>query len=436
MTPNPHSPPRSPFAASLSGSAKETELRLRSIFQWKKRRPPALFLLLAALCVLLCSSLVSCQQAPAPVQGDDPSSSDQSPVSQPIPARELTCDLNHNGIPEEIRLAEAYGEQEVQIWEGETLITREAPGICLCTLEGKDYILRPYADLSWGSCSYHYTLADFSGEFEETLQWNEISFDLAFGAPYHQGFDPQAIASYVERLNDLLSHSVLLFQEEGELLARQAPAEELDWLDDFPDVFLRDQEKSLAENLRAYQAAMSQAFPPPVPLGQRDSLPLEEPLELIYASGAGAWGTVLELRADGSFTGDYHDSDGNIQYVCQFHGTFRDFVQLTDSSWLLTLEELVLDTGRPVGAEWDAGGFHRISSQPVGFCDGEGEALLPGAQFILYSPQATGHAPGTELYGAYEFWSWWPNRHALVSAWDTLGCYGLHNLETGNGFFS
>ena len=37
-------PPRSPFATPLSGSARETELRLRSIFQWKKRRPPALLL--------------------------------------------------------------------------------------------------------------------------------------------------------------------------------------------------------------------------------------------------------------------------------------------------------------------------------------------------------------------------------------------------------
>ena len=50
MNPLRQIPPRSPFATSLSGSARETELRLRSIFQWKKRRPPAWLLLLAALC--------------------------------------------------------------------------------------------------------------------------------------------------------------------------------------------------------------------------------------------------------------------------------------------------------------------------------------------------------------------------------------------------
>ena len=69
-------PPRTPFATSLSGSARETELRLRSIFQWKKKRPPVLFLLLAALCVLLCSSLVSCQTA-------EGASASSSPVLAP-----------------------------------------------------------------------------------------------------------------------------------------------------------------------------------------------------------------------------------------------------------------------------------------------------------------------------------------------------------------
>ena len=36
--------PRSPLTTRLSGSARETEDRIRSIFQWKKKRPPALVL--------------------------------------------------------------------------------------------------------------------------------------------------------------------------------------------------------------------------------------------------------------------------------------------------------------------------------------------------------------------------------------------------------
>ena len=65
----PH-PPRSPFSTPLSGSAQETELRLRNIFQWKKGRPPMWLLGLALAVCLLCGSLVSCQSQPSIVQDD------------------------------------------------------------------------------------------------------------------------------------------------------------------------------------------------------------------------------------------------------------------------------------------------------------------------------------------------------------------------------
>ena len=54
-------PPRSPFATHLSGSARETELRIRNIFQWKKKRPPLWLMALVGAVILLCGSLVSCQ---------------------------------------------------------------------------------------------------------------------------------------------------------------------------------------------------------------------------------------------------------------------------------------------------------------------------------------------------------------------------------------
>ena len=51
--------PNTPFSTHLSGSAKETELRLRSIFQWKKKRPPVVLLILAAVLLLgICGGLV------------------------------------------------------------------------------------------------------------------------------------------------------------------------------------------------------------------------------------------------------------------------------------------------------------------------------------------------------------------------------------------
>ena len=53
----------SPFTTALSGSAKETEDRIRNIFQYEKKRPPVPALLLACALALLCGGLVSCQPA-------------------------------------------------------------------------------------------------------------------------------------------------------------------------------------------------------------------------------------------------------------------------------------------------------------------------------------------------------------------------------------
>ena len=62
--------PYTPFSTRLSGSAKETELRLRNIFQWKKKRPPVVALILAALVALSCGGLVSCQPKQAGMASD------------------------------------------------------------------------------------------------------------------------------------------------------------------------------------------------------------------------------------------------------------------------------------------------------------------------------------------------------------------------------
>lgn len=432
--------PYTPLSTRLSGSAKETELRLKNIFSGPKKRPPALFLALVFAVCVLCGNLVSCQNAEA----KNPNSSDISrpdPVST-LTVSELSPDLNQNGIPEEIRLENAYGWQEIRFYESGQLIDREIPDVYLCRLDGTDYILRCHLDEYQGDFMYSYELARFDGEFEETQQWNAVRFDTNFNALFHREFDPEVIASFVEELNELLSHSVRLFDEDGELLAENALPVNPDWLDGFPDVFVRDPDKPLLENLRDFKAAMPPNRVQPTPQTE-ESLPIAQPLELIFSSGAGAWYTKLDLKPDGTFVGDYRDADGGTYYVCQFRGRFENFTKLTDSSWYMTLAELVLDTGRPVGEEWDGvpdwlgEAIHFISSEPGGFTDMDGNALKPGAGFIFYLPDATGHAPGTELYGATDFLNWLPSGRSrwFNSASDTLGRYGLYNLEAGCGFF-
>ena len=51
--------PNTPFATRLSGSAKETQLRIRSMFQWKKKRPPVWLFAFIVVVIFGCIGLVS-----------------------------------------------------------------------------------------------------------------------------------------------------------------------------------------------------------------------------------------------------------------------------------------------------------------------------------------------------------------------------------------
>ena len=66
--------PRTPFSTPLSGSARETEMRLKHIFSGPKKRPPALFLALVSAACLLCGNLVSCQTPQAESTASTPPS--------------------------------------------------------------------------------------------------------------------------------------------------------------------------------------------------------------------------------------------------------------------------------------------------------------------------------------------------------------------------
>ena len=356
-------------------------------------------------------------------------------------------DVNHNGIPETLRLSETGNELSLDFQENGTKIwsawgsraPSEWNALFLCTLDGEDYLLRYRPTMYQGNFSYRYELFFLKDGVETTVQQKNISFDTNFSAPFHRTFDPIAISAFVEELNGLLAHSVQLFNTHSDLQTAFDQAgtltETLWWLDDFKGIFTRDPSKSMSENLQDFQAAMTRAQTPAVPV-KTDSLPLNHPVEMEFLSGAGAWRTTRTLSPDGSFAGEYTDSDADVQYICRFHGSFGDFARLTDASWSLTLKELVLDTGHPLGEEWRENGIRYISSGPYGLDGPDGAPLEPGSAFLLYTPEATGYAPGTELYGALPCWTWWPGRRQFIDAGDQLGCYGLHNLATGYGFFS
>lgn len=158
------------------------------------------------------------------------------------------------------------------------------------------------------------------------------------------------------------------------------------------------------------------------------SLPGEYPMDLLFYSGAGAWGTRLTLNADGSFSGLYHDADmgdmgpgypNGTAYTCSFTGTFLAPEPLDAHSCRLHLLPPTL--ARPGGEEWIEDGIRYFSAGPHGL-DG-------GTEFILYTPD-------TPVAGLNEdFLSWWPGRFEPKPP-ETLNCYGIWNVATGTGFFT
>ena len=154
------------------------------------------------------------------------------------------------------------------------------------------------------------------------------------------------------------------------------------------------------------------------------------PVSFTYSSGAGAWGTFLNLEADGSFTGGYNDSDmgdsgegypHGKHYYCEFQGKFGDFQKIDENTISMTLKELTFEP--EAGSEEIRDEILYVGAEPLGL-DG-------GTEFIFYLPE-------TSLSGlSEEFLSWWPERYE----WDgeserSLNCYGILNQETGAGFFS
>lgn len=86
-------PPRSPFTTPFSPTAQEMGLRLRSLFQWKKKRPPLAVLGLVCAGVVLSGSLVSCQTAA--VDDPPPLATDSVPEETEPPQTSEVPDLNY-----------------------------------------------------------------------------------------------------------------------------------------------------------------------------------------------------------------------------------------------------------------------------------------------------------------------------------------------------
>ena len=145
-----------------------------------------------------------------------------------------------------------------------------------------------------------------------------------------------------------------------------------------------------------------------------------------FASGAGGWGTNLQIAADGSFSGDYHDSEmgvvaeeypnGSI-YLSVFTGQFGQPEKLDAYTYSLKLEFMDYEI-QPETTQIRDG---------VQYCYSEAFGLSGVQELLLY-------LPGTPIADLPEDFLIWANLYGSEAS--ELPFYGLYDPVNATGFYS
>ena len=137
-------------------------------------------------------------------------------------------------------------------------------------------------------------------------------------------------------------------------------------------------------------------------------------LQWSFSSGAGGWSTELTIAEDGSFTGNYHDSEmGDIGddypngslYGCSFSGQLTLGEAIDDNAWNVHVDSLTVDG--TLNEESIEDGIRYITVEPYGIKAGDDMALyLPGtpAEAISEEMQFWAHLNFQDDPTALESW--------------------------------
>ena len=149
-------------------------------------------------------------------------------------------------------------------------------------------------------------------------------------------------------------------------------------------------------------------------------------MEWSFCSGAGGWSTDMRFLPDGSFSGEYHDSEmgestdaypGGTIYCCSFTGQMRVAEQVSETVWNVTVETLKTDSSQEEEAVDD--GIRYVKAEPYG--------LSAGDRMTLY-------APGTPLDAFTEDMLLWAHLMDPENRPDTLQDWFLYSEKNDSGF--
>ena len=145
-----------------------------------------------------------------------------------------------------------------------------------------------------------------------------------------------------------------------------------------------------------------------------------------FSSGAGAWSTDMRILADGTFSGEFHDSEmgeagddypnGSV-YYCAFAGQMTILDQVDEHSWLVRVDSLT--TNEEPGSEMIADDLRYVTAEPYGISEGD--------EMVVY-------LPGTPVDTLSEDMRMWAHLLGEADASATLEDWFLYSRKNDTGF--
>ena len=156
-----------------------------------------------------------------------------------------------------------------------------------------------------------------------------------------------------------------------------------------------------------------------------------ERLEFWFSSGAGGWATQMTIRPDGSFFGEYFDSDMGVtgegypngtQYQCDFSGQFTEPVKVNDYTYSMQIRDIQYE--KEPGTEEIRDGVLYVYSDAYGLNEAE--------DILIYLPGA----PLAELPEEFRSWIGYSDSMMEMTDETELPFYALNNEAQQEGFSS
>ena len=164
------------------------------------------------------------------------------------------------------------------------------------------------------------------------------------------------------------------------------------------------------------------------PVEEQSSVFEKIPQEFVFTSGAGGWETVITINSDGTFTGEYKDSEmgdtgenypNGTMSICNFKGKFTSPKQVDEYIYSMKLE--YLEQKKNPGDEYYEEGTRYLVSEPYGFDHAD--------EFLIYFP-------GIAIANLPDGFTNWLNAFLNVQTTEIFPHYGIYNVGGEEGFVS